>query len=687
MVIKLVEYPDKGWDAEKLNEALKSQDSMMKMGAIRALQEAPKDECVNALMDALDDSDRLVRINAAIALGRSKNPLSAISLVHNITYDEDSDVQTYALWAYRQIDQAKVSPKLVTILLESNKEKMIKFAANEIRQKSDLKAIDQLIGRFYSKGFYTTYDLDMKAINALYEIGYMSVEPLVKALDNEDLRVQANAIYTLGKIGDERAVQPLIAHIHKSDLDIRSRISDALIKIGRASVPGSIKLLDDKDREIKWIAAYSLGKIGADAEPALLEALSKKGLEAGEDIIFALGMAGGKDSFDRLYEIYVTTRDDSVRSWATISLANIISSKYLELKDRVVLNKFLKDLGEQFKPHMLLSNESLSSLGRIYATKAVSSADPEAFRSNISTAIKCYDLSIIEKENMIARYARLLYSSYLKLMTSKSPEIMNYIEKDINDFKKDAEKAENKKEIIFILGKILQVLRRAYEDKNFNFVEGFKEYFDLCNTLEQFLVEAGEAMEESKKLSPKELATLHTDVEIIQGKINSLLGAFGKLGDTESASQAYRLSTEMAKLDTGLYDDYRTVEACLKNIVRRMQVADDLKSDLYFKILQIGKAGMTQIELVLDEIIKSLKVELPPAEVTEKALVKPLAKEAKEKRRTGILDYIIIAIIILLIIIVIVLALNKFGYIRLPYTFPVSWLNPALDRVILLGLF
>ncbi len=234
---QVVEYPSNSWKGEQLQEALKGKDVLLKMGAIRVLQEKPKDEYIASLIDALNDSDRLVRINTAITLGKAKNPLAVPALVYHAVADPDKDVKLYSSWAYRQMDYAKASPYLVKVLLESDSHDIIRFAANEIRQKNDVKAVDALIQRFQSKGLYTGYDLDMAAINGLFEIGYATVEPLVKCLDSEDTRVQANAAYALGKIGDDRAIQPLINHLAKADLEMRSRISDALIKIGRASIP------------------------------------------------------------------------------------------------------------------------------------------------------------------------------------------------------------------------------------------------------------------------------------------------------------------------------------------------------------------------------------------------------------------------------------------------------------------
>jgi HEAT repeat protein len=67
-----------------LHEALKSSDLLTRIGAIRAIQETPGDEYVQALCEALDDQDRLVRVNAAIGTRRcnpTRSGLTARSII------------------------------------------------------------------------------------------------------------------------------------------------------------------------------------------------------------------------------------------------------------------------------------------------------------------------------------------------------------------------------------------------------------------------------------------------------------------------------------------------------------------------------------------------------------------------------------------------------------------------------
>jgi hypothetical protein len=425
-------------------------------------------------------------------------------------------------------------------------------------------------------------------------------------------------------------------------------------------------------RDIRWIAAYTLGNIGEDAEAPLLKALQARGEKSAEDIIFALCKAGGKNSFAPLYTIYGTTKDDSVRAWSTINLANLVARLYGAIEDSRQVGQFMDSLGEQLKPHMLLDSGTLMSLGKIYIARSLA-VPPEQFTGNAALAVKCFDLSLIEQDNMLARAYRLFFSSYLKLMTSKSPEIMNYIEKDFADLKKDAEKAEHKKEIMLLTNQVLGVLRNAYGDRNFDFSGQFDSFAELGMSVERFLPTTAAPREDARKLSQKDAAKLHTDVEIIQRKLSLLIERLGATGDADSKAQALRLSTELAKIDTGVYADYRIAESCLKNIVSRQKLTDTEKSDLLYKVLMIGKNGLPQIDLVVDQLLKNLKVEEKPEEKAEPVVANVLPE--KMKKQSHIVEYVLIVVLVILIVAVLLIVANKLGIITLPFQFPISWLN------------
>jgi HEAT repeat protein len=86
---------------------------------------------------------------------------------------------------------------------------------------------------------------------------------LAKALEDEDPSVRSEAAYVLGERGDEGVGEPLIAAIE--DPDVQAAAAGALGKIGEyRAVRPLIGCLDDEQVLVQIAAARALGEIGDD---------------------------------------------------------------------------------------------------------------------------------------------------------------------------------------------------------------------------------------------------------------------------------------------------------------------------------------------------------------------------------------------------------------------------------------
>jgi HEAT repeat protein len=104
---------------------------------------------------------------------------------------------------------------------------------------------------------------------------------LIKALTyQKDASVRRLAAFALGKIGDDRAVKPLVAALKDSNYLVCGAAGGALLEIdvnwskseaASAAVPRFIAGLKDSDNCVRWAAGEALDKIGV-ARPAEPEA-------------------------------------------------------------------------------------------------------------------------------------------------------------------------------------------------------------------------------------------------------------------------------------------------------------------------------------------------------------------------------------------------------------------------------
>ncbi|MDY0130649.1 MAG: HEAT repeat domain-containing protein, partial [Methanosarcina vacuolata] len=111
---------------------------------------------------------------------------------------------------------------------------------------SDEKDIEALIENLNAQ------DVDVKAdsIKTLVEAGENAVGPLIQALDSKDPEIRENAAITLGKIKDERAIDPLIKLLTDEEWEVESAANNALVEIGKPAVEPLIKILQDKNEDV-----------------------------------------------------------------------------------------------------------------------------------------------------------------------------------------------------------------------------------------------------------------------------------------------------------------------------------------------------------------------------------------------------------------------------------------------------
>jgi len=114
-------------------------------------------------------------------------------------------------------------------------------------QKSDQAKIDEQIENLNS----TSHDVREAAITALVEIGKPAVESLLSALESTNKEVQISAAKSLGRIGDTRAIQPLIELLTESfDVDLMFEAAMALSSLDEKEACNELKKLKESSNPI-----------------------------------------------------------------------------------------------------------------------------------------------------------------------------------------------------------------------------------------------------------------------------------------------------------------------------------------------------------------------------------------------------------------------------------------------------
>jgi len=96
------------------------------------------------------------------------------------------------------------------------------------------------------------------AETSLAQIGSPAVEPLLKAL--REYQTRPYVIKILGKIKDERVLDPLVLQLrHEEFKDVATQ---ALAELGLPAVDRLMAVLNDKDKNVRKHAVMALGEIG-----------------------------------------------------------------------------------------------------------------------------------------------------------------------------------------------------------------------------------------------------------------------------------------------------------------------------------------------------------------------------------------------------------------------------------------
>ena len=151
------------------------------------------------------------------------------------------------------------------------------------------------------------------------------VRRLIKALRDKDRIIRQDAANALGKIGDERAIEPLIKVLGDSNEFVRGAATGALGEIGdvRAVLP-LIQALEDDGWGVAKAAAEALGNIGdTRAVEPLIKALKDDDSNVSSASAEALGKIGDPRALDPLITALEDGNSSGAKALGEITEANI----------------------------------------------------------------------------------------------------------------------------------------------------------------------------------------------------------------------------------------------------------------------------------------------------------------------------------------------------------------------------
>ena len=279
---------------------------------------------VPALLSALKGEFYTVRARTAIALGRIGDR-QAIQSLFVALKDPEDDVRIGACLGLGFFKEPSTFDEITNVLLDDPKIEVRQAAAKALGNTGHPAAVPLLMEALHDPFWW--YEREMQAgdlFDAIEKMGSSVVEPLIEALKDNEGTVRKYAALLLGRIGDDRAIEPLGMALYDLHHDVGKVSAEALVNFGVRSFEILVEALDHPEM---WIRIHSVDVLSKIRESrvalVLLEMLKDPEREVKRHAIEAMGELKDPRTLPALQEIMAQRGDREMHALAKAALEKI----------------------------------------------------------------------------------------------------------------------------------------------------------------------------------------------------------------------------------------------------------------------------------------------------------------------------------------------------------------------------
>lgn len=279
---------------------------------------------VPALLDALHGEYFTVRARAALALGKIGEPKALQPLI-NALKDREDEVRIGACLALGLYKDPSTFDEITNVLLDDQKIEVRQAAAKALGYTQHPAALPYLMEALHDS--YWWYEREAAAgdlLNAITKMGAVAVEPLIEALRDKEGTVRKFAASLLGRIGDERAIEPLGMALYDLHHEVGKASAEALAAFGAASFGVLVEALDHPEM---WIRIHSVDVLPNVREPrvaaVLLEMLKDPEREVQKHVVEAMGALKDRSVLPALQAIMANRADRELHALAKAAMEKL----------------------------------------------------------------------------------------------------------------------------------------------------------------------------------------------------------------------------------------------------------------------------------------------------------------------------------------------------------------------------
>ena len=273
-------------------------------------------ELVDALLQAVDDDNKKVRVEAIYTLGTIGSPSTvklseaAVARLLKALDHYDPAVRAGAARVVGRLQVKSAGDALLKAVNDSNAE--VRYASiRALGEIDDERAVQALTEQL---SYYGSGEGAWSALDALARIAHpTSVSLFQSRLSDKDPYLRRAAAEGMARAGDAKSVEPFVTETNQDPSEmVRAAMSFALYKKGHLSYLGRLIDLMDSNRSALQISGYFM-ELGPSIVPPAIVRLQEPDAEVRRNLVTILGALGDQSTATAL----APYKDDRSREVAT----------------------------------------------------------------------------------------------------------------------------------------------------------------------------------------------------------------------------------------------------------------------------------------------------------------------------------------------------------------------------------
>ncbi|GAB4420427.1 MAG: hypothetical protein Kow002_08810 [Anaerolineales bacterium] len=309
-----------------LTESLRGDHPLVRRHVAEILGKIKDPASVPVLLEALQGEFFTVRARAAIALGNIGDK-RAIQPLTELLKDPEAEARIGAVTALGNFNEPSTFDNMADLLLEDPHIEVRQAAAKALGRTRHPQALRYLMAALADPFWW--YERESEAsilLDAIHGMGALAFDALLEALGESEGTVRRFAAILLGRLGDQRAIEPLRMALYDTHFEVGRAAAEALAGFGPIGLKRLAEALYHPETWLRQHAIHGL-TLSKDKRivPVILEMLNDPEREVQKQVIQSLGQLGDSRALPALQAIALDRRDAEMYKLAKEALEKLKS--------------------------------------------------------------------------------------------------------------------------------------------------------------------------------------------------------------------------------------------------------------------------------------------------------------------------------------------------------------------------